>query len=124
MQISEATGRSMGLRVTYARRYKVTRERVQVRRKGRKPVWRTVRKKTPYTVLVRDDRMYPDRAIPAAAAYLARLEQKFGGRDWAVFAYHCGEGCAADMQALTGRARGLRNAPHRGADVFSGQPRL
>lgn len=122
MQISEATGRSMGLRVTYARRYKVTRERVQVRRKGRKPVWRTVRKKTPYTVLVRDDRMYPDRAIPAAAAYLARLEQKFGGRDWAVFAYHCGEGCAADMQALTGRARGLRNAPTVAQMFFLGSP--
>jgi hypothetical protein len=56
---------------------------------------------------VRDDRLSPDRAIPAAAVYLAGLEQKFGGRDWAVFAYHCGVGCVGEMQELTRQARGI-----------------
>jgi hypothetical protein len=64
-------------------------------------------RRTPYVVTVRDDRLSPDRAIPAAAVYLAGLEQKFGGRDWAIFAYHCGVGCVSDMQDLTRRARGI-----------------
>jgi len=51
--------------------------------------------------------MFPERAIPAAAKYLASLEQKFGGRDWAIFAYHCGEGCVNEMQELTRQARGI-----------------
>ena len=58
-------------------------------------------------VTTRDDRMYPERAIPAAARYLAGMEQKFGGRDWAIFAYHCGQGCVGEMQELTRRARGI-----------------
>ena len=35
------------------------------------------------------------------------MEQKFGGLDWAIFAYHCGQGCVAEMQDLTRRARGI-----------------
>ena len=35
------------------------------------------------------------------------MEQKFGGRDWAIFAYHCGQGCVTEMQELTRRARGI-----------------
>ena len=58
-------------------------------------------------VTVRDDRMIPERAIPAAARYLAGMEQKFGGRDWAIFAYHCGQGCVGEMQEITRRARGI-----------------
>jgi hypothetical protein len=61
----------------------------------------------PYKVPLRDDRMLPERAIPAAAHYLAGMERKFGGRDWAIFAYHCGQGCVAMMQDLTHRARGI-----------------
>jgi hypothetical protein len=56
---------------------------------------------------VRDDRMVPERAIPAAAHYLAGMERKFGGRDWAIFAYHCGQGCVGMMQEITRRARGI-----------------
>ena len=63
--------------------------------------------KTPYIVTVRDDRLSPDRAIPAAARYLAGMEQHFGGRDWAIFAYHCGPGCVSEMLDLTRRARGI-----------------
>jgi hypothetical protein len=106
MQISAATAASMGLKVSYATRYRVTREKAAVRVKG-KTVWRVVTRKTPYRVLVRDDRMLPERAIPAAARYLAGMEQKFGGRDWAIFAYHCGQGCVTMMQDITRRARGI-----------------
>ena len=107
MQISAATARSMKLKVAIATRYRVTREKVAVKSAGGKTRYKTVTHKTPYTVTVRDDRLSPDRAIPAAAVYLAGLEQKFGGRDWAVFAYHCGVGCVGEMQELTRQARGI-----------------
>jgi hypothetical protein len=107
MQISEATARTMGLKVVHATRYKVTREKVPVKSKSKKPRYRIVTHKTPYQVTLRDDRLVPGRAIPAAAKYLAGMERKFGGRDWAIFAYHCGQGCVAEMQDLTRRARGI-----------------
>jgi hypothetical protein len=108
MQISHATAASMGLKVAYATRYKSSREKVPVKsRKTGKTTYRTVTRKTPYKVMARDDRMSPDRAIPAAAKYLAGMEQKFGGRDWAIFAYHCGQGCVAMMLDLTRHARGI-----------------
>lgn len=109
MQISAATARSMGLKVMVATRYKVSRERVLLASasRGRKARYRYITHRTPYIVTVRDDRMVPERAIPAAARYLAGMEQKFGGRDWAIFAYHCGQGCVAEMQDLTRRARGI-----------------
>jgi hypothetical protein len=108
MQISAGTARSMGLKVVVATRYKVTRERVQVQTAGGRPKFKTVSHRTPYVVTARDDRLSPDRAIPAAAVYLAGLEQKFGGRDWAIFAYHCGVGCVGEMQGLTRSARGIQ----------------
>jgi Transglycosylase SLT domain len=110
MQISAATAASMGLKVVYATRYKTTREKVPVTAKGKgkgKTTYKTVSRKTPYKVLVRDDRLSPERAIPAAARYLAGMEQKYGGRDWAIFAYHCGQGCVNMMQEITRRARGI-----------------
>ena len=100
MQFSEATAREAGLRVVRVTRFKITTERKLVKRKTGPPVHRTVRHRIPYTVTVRDDRLNPERAVPAAAAYLSRLETKFGGRDWAVFAYHCGEGCASELLPL------------------------
>jgi len=107
MQISHGTAREMGLRIVRSVRYRIVKEKVQVRGKNRKLVTRTVRHKIPYTVFGRDERLIPERAIPAAANYLARLERKFGGRDWAIFAYHCGEGCVSEMQELTRQARGI-----------------
>jgi len=107
MQISAATARSMKLRVVQATRYRVTREKVQVVSKGRKPRYKTVTHRTPYTVTIRDDRLVPERAIPAAAVYLAGMEQKFQGLDWAIFAYHCGQGCVSTMLDITRRARGI-----------------
>jgi len=102
MQFSEATARAAGLRIVRVTRFHVTTSHELVRRKKKgKAVYRTVRRKVPYTVTVRDDRLNPERAAPAAARYLARLETKFGGRDWAIFAYHCGEGCVSDLLPLT-----------------------
>jgi hypothetical protein len=107
MQISAATARGMGLRVVQSTRYKITRERVATKTKAGKTAYKTIIHRTPYVVAVRDDRLYPERAIPAAAHYLAGMQQKYGGLDWAVFAYHCGQGCVNEMQDLTRRARGI-----------------
>ena len=110
MQISEATAHSMGLKVLHATRYKIVKERVKLASTGRKPKYRIITHKIPYTVTVRDERLIPERAIPAAARYLAGMERKFGGRDWAIFAYHCGQGCVSEMQELTRRAHGIPRA--------------
>jgi len=108
MQVSAATAASMGLKVVSATRYRVTRDKVAVKVKGKsKPVYKTVTHRVPYKVPVRDDRLLPERAIPAAANYLAGMERKFGGRDWAIFAYHCGQGCVTLMQDITRRSRGI-----------------
>jgi Transglycosylase SLT domain len=107
MQVSLGTAREMGLRVLTVTRYRIVKEKVQVRNKKNKLITRTVRHKVPYVAGSRDDRLFPERAIPAAANYIAGLERRFGGRDWAVFAYHCGEGCVATMMDLTRRARGI-----------------
>jgi hypothetical protein len=104
MQIAQATARTMGLKVTYATRYKIVSERKQVKNKKGKLVWQTRKRRVPYTVLARDERLIPARAVPAAAQYLARLENKYGGRDWAVWAYHCGEGCASEVRAIAQRS--------------------
>jgi soluble lytic murein transglycosylase-like protein len=107
MQISHTTAREMGLHVVRSVKYRTIKEKVQVRDKHNKLVTKTVRKRVPYAVAGRDERLTPELAIPAAAMYLANLERRFGGRDWAIFAYHCGEGCVAEMLDLTRRARGI-----------------
>jgi hypothetical protein len=109
MQISEATARSMGLKISRTTRYRASRERIVVPGKGKrgKPRYRTVSHRTPVSVVRRDDRLSPDRAIPAAAVYLAGMERKFGGRDWAIFAYHCGQGCVSEMMDIARRAHGI-----------------
>jgi len=122
MQFSEATARSAGLRVVRTTRFKVITERKLVRRKTGPPVRRTVRHRIPYTVTVRDDRLTPERAVPAAANYLSRLERKFGGRDWAVFAYHCGEGCIAELLPLAQAAVGSKEQPSVAAMFFAANP--
>ncbi len=113
MQISEATARSMGLQIVRSTRYKIATQTKVV--KGKK---RTVKVRTPYTVTVRDERLIPERAIPAAGAYLARLEQKFNGRDWAIFAYHCGEGCVSYLRSIAEMASGFKNRPLTVARMF------
>jgi hypothetical protein len=122
MQFSEATARAAGLRVVRVTRFKITTERKLVRRKTGPPVHRTVRHRIPYTVTVRDDRFNPERAVPAAANYLSRLQTKFGGRDWAVFAYHCGEGCVAELLPLAQAALGGKQQPSVAAMFFAANP--
>jgi len=104
MQFSEATGRAAGLKIVRVTRYRtVVTKRTVVNKRG-KSVTRKVRTKTPYVVTVRDERLKPERAIPAAANYLERLTNRYGRQDWAVFAYHCGEGCIAELQPLVEKA--------------------
>jgi hypothetical protein len=125
MQFSEATARAAGLRIVRVTKFKTTTERKLVRtKKGKKPVYRVIKHRTPYTETVRDERLIPARAIPAAANYLARLESKFGGRDWAVFAYHCGEGCVAEMLPLTEAALGHQARPTVAGMFFAANPAL
>ncbi len=119
MQIAGGTARSMGLRMVYVTRYRTSTERRTVKTKRGKTVTKTFSKRTPYTVLVRDERMSPERAIPAAAAYLKRLTNKFDGQDWAVFAYHCGEGCVTQMRALTEQTHGVK-PPYTVPKLFFG----
>jgi soluble lytic murein transglycosylase-like protein len=119
MQISEATGRRIGLRISYARRHRSYKVKTAVRNKHGKLVYRTVRHKETYTVLAKDDRLKPEKAIPAAAVYLAGMEQRFGGRDWAIWAYHCGEGCVSDFRSMTRETSALNQAPTV-AQVFFG----
>jgi soluble lytic murein transglycosylase-like protein len=107
MQVSSATAASMGLKITFATKYRITQDKVPVKGKRGKTTYRVVTRKTPYRVLLRDERLLPERAIPAAARYLAGMEQRFGGRDWAIFAYHCGQGCVGMMQDITRRSRGI-----------------
>ncbi|HLK66576.1 MAG TPA: transglycosylase SLT domain-containing protein [Bryobacteraceae bacterium] len=107
MQISSGTAKAMGLRVIVTYGTKITHDRVAIPGKSKKPKYKTVVRKTTYVVSVRDERLIPERAVPAAAKYLAGLRQKFGGLDWAVFAYHCGEGCVGEMLDLTRHARGV-----------------
>ena len=64
MQFSEATARAAGLRVVRSTRFKIATERKLVRRKHSKPVYRTVRHRPPYTVMVRDDRLNPEILCP------------------------------------------------------------
>ena len=122
MQISGATARTMGLKMIYATKYKVHTERrlVGKKKKGGKAVYKNVKVKTPYHVLVRDERLDPARALPAAAMYLAGMERKFGGLDWAVWAYHCGEGCVAEFLNMARHADGLKGDPPSVAQVFFG----
>jgi len=117
MQFAEATARANGLRIVYATHYKTTRAKRLVKKTKGKPVYKTVVSRTAYQVKVRDDRFLPDRAVIAAARYLARMEDKFGGRDWAVFAYHCGEGCVMELQGLAREALG-QNAELTVAGMF------
>jgi hypothetical protein len=122
MQIAAGTARSMGLRMIYATRYRTVTEKRTVKGKRGKTTTRSVRVKRPYQVLIRDERMVPERAIPAAAAYLGRLEKKYGGMDWAVFAYHCGEGCVTSMKELTEQSKGIKEPATVAKMFFGGSP--
>jgi hypothetical protein len=119
MQVSAATARDMGLRMIYTTHSRTNTQKVAVKNKRGKVVYRRVRQKSTYQVLLRDERLLPERAIPAAAAYLARQAQNFGGMDWAIFAYHCGVGCVGQMQSLAEHAEGMHK-PATVAQMYFG----
>jgi hypothetical protein len=121
MQIAGATARAMGLRLIYATKYRYATETRRVKNKRGKVVVSKVRRRIPYQVLVRDERLVPQRAVPAAAAYLARLEQRYG-RDWAIFAYHCGEGCANEVRSIVERSSGLKGTSSVAEAFFFNHP--
>jgi hypothetical protein len=118
MQVSNATAIDMGLRMVYATKYRIVTERRASKNKKGKTVYTTVKRKVPYQVLVEDERLVPEKAIPKAANYLARLSQEYGGTDWAIFAYHCGVGCVGNMRNITQRAKGME--PFTVARMFFG----
>jgi hypothetical protein len=118
MQFSEATARQNGLRIFRTTRYRTVTEKRQVKGKRGKIITRTVTRKVPYTVVSRDERFQPERAVPAAAMYLAQMERKFGGRDWAVFAYHCGEGCVSNIQAIFSQTNEYKQGERSVARMF------
>ena len=122
MQISDGTARTMGLRMIYTTRYRTVTEKQTTKSKRGKTVTRQVKKKVSYRVLLRDERLIPERAIPAAANYVARLAKRYDGLDWAIFAYHCGEGCVASMRALTENARDLKPPFTVPKMFFAGDP--
>ena len=117
MQIASGTAPLMGLRMIYATRYTMSTQTVKVKTKRGKTVSRIVRRRVPYQVLLKDERLIPERAIPAAANYISRLQNRFGGIDWAIFAYHCGEGCVGSMHGMTEHAKGIK-APYTVPKMF------
>src|SRR5579884_2747114 len=124
MQFSEGTAKAAGLKVVRVTRYRTVVTKQQVPNKKGKLVTRKVRTKVPYTLAGRDDRFNPQRAIPAAANYLARLTNKFGRQDWAVFAYHCGEGCVSEIQPLAEKAVKYNEPVSVAAMFFAASPAL
>lgn len=122
MQFAAATARASGLKIVYATRYRTATVQRKVKNRKGKLVTQKVKRKIPYTVLVRDERLIPEKAVPAAAAYLARMEENYGGRDWAVFAYHCGEGCAAEVRSIVERSDGMKAPVSVARAFFSSNP--
>lgn len=122
MQFSEGTARSAGLKIVRATRYHTATSVQKVRNKRGKLVSKKVRTKIPYTVTLRDERFSPERAIPAAADYLARLTNKFGRQDWAIFAYHCGEGCVSEIQPMAEKAVKYNEPVSVAAMFFAASP--
>lgn len=110
MQFSQSTAKIAGLQVVTSNRYRIVSEKKKVVVKG-KTVTKVVSTKVPYQVIIRDDRLVPEKAVPAAAKYLARMSAKFDGPDLAVFAYHCGEGCVADFIALAKQSPMFKSQP-------------
>jgi hypothetical protein len=122
MQFAAATARSAGLRMVYKTRYRTVSVKRKVKGRKGKLVTKTSKRRVPYTVLVRDERMIPEKAVPAAANYLARLEEKYGGRDWAVFAYHCGEGCTTSVRSIVEKSEGIKPPVSVARAFFSASP--
>jgi len=116
MQFTEETAKRVGLQVI--RRTDYLFEKGLVRKRKGKPIYQIYR--IPVSSIVLDERLLPEKAIPAAAKYLAQLERRFGRQDWAIFAYHCGEGGVSEFRSLARKAEGLGKRPITVPKVFFG----
>src|SRR3989344_7111938 len=94
MQFAKATARDEGLAVIHT--VKIIKEirKVKIGKKFKKVV---IKKKKPGKI-IRDDRLKPYLAIPAAGQHLAWLRRFFNGSmEFAVAAYHSGAGAMGEM---------------------------
>ncbi len=108
IQISKSTAKLMGLRQyseTRLRQVLAQRKLVKKARPGHPAVYKDVpARKEKYKVLV-DERLDPSKAVPAAAKYLADMARRYGGVDFALWAYHSGEGRIGQVRKLIGKYR-------------------
>ena len=122
MQIASGTGRAMGLRMIYATKYRVTSEKRKVKGKRGRMVTKTVKRKTPYTVLTRDERLDPRTGDPgrrrlSVEARVATRRSRLG---------HLRLSLRRGLRRLHARAHRTgpwhRQALHRAEDVLFGHP--
>ena len=102
MQIIAKTAGSMGLRIGHETKTRLIPQRKLVKRgtKTTPPVYEDLPPKTQKYQAIVDERFDPEKAIPAAARYLAGLAGRYGGVDFAVWAYHSGEGRIGSVRKL------------------------
>jgi len=116
-QIARGTAKEMGLKIKEATKYRIVKQKVvsKVRPKSAKgkkssktrTIVRYRTKKIPYKVVVLDERLKPEKAIPAMGKYLAGLTEELGGQGLAIFAYHCGESGVRGLLRLANEAKGF-----------------
>lgn len=104
-QLMPGTARDYGLTVDRRRYGKlVARQRLLRRMPRLSPLWqsrvRAELETIKSTIPLADERLNPYRSALAGAKHLARLERRFGNLEWAVQAYHSGEGNIAKIVRL------------------------
>ena len=82
-----------------------------MRNKHGKLVYRTVRHKETYTAMVRDDRLKPEKAIPAAALTWREWSSATAAATGRSGPTTAGEGCVADFRAMAQNTPGLDDPP-------------
>ena len=107
MQMTRATGIRIGIKIHFETRYKM----VPFTPKGKKK--KTVMRKVAYKVIVEDERKIPAVAIPIGAQFLEHLAENYhqqykisleAARQFAIWAYHSGEGPVNRALALAKKA--------------------
>ncbi len=124
MQIVKGTAKLMGLKVGRFITRKIRRIKVALRnKKGKiikrngKPVYKTRQKSITHRYS-QDERLKPAIAIPKADNYLAQLSRRYGSHDMAVFAYHCGEGCASRFIEIARQTEEMKEGPITPAKLY------
>lgn len=124
MQIVKGTAKLMGLKVGQFIAKKIRTIKIALRnkkgeiikRKG-KPVYQTRQRSTTHRYS-QDERLKPAIAIPKADHYLAQLSKRYASQDMAVFAYHCGEGCAARFIEIARQTEEMREGSITPAKLY------